>query len=345
MVPVGSSDDLSVGAPQPRQALLQPSRAKQLSQANLKGYVTRPISVSRQKTITKAIMHMIAVDFQAFNIVQNRGFCRLLATLDPTYKLPSRSHFSKTLLPAYYEEVVVKVEEMLKEAEFISLTTDAWTSNSTQSFMAVTAHYVSAIWEPTSILLGCFKVNERHTAENLRNLLLDLVKRWKLERKVVSISTDTTANIVAAVRLTGWEHVPCFSHKLNLVIQDSLKNILPIIHKVRSIVEHFHRSTTATSNFAAMQTTMKPKSTPLRLIMDVSTRWNSTLHMLARIFEVQAPLMACMGILQLENTLNVCEWEVIREVSCVLEPFDVATNEIGAEKNVTASKVNSTTKG
>lgn len=276
MIPVDSSGDVLIITASPPQAqpLLQPSRAKQISQANLRGYMTRPISVYRQKAITSAILRMIIVDFQAFNIVNNQGFCGLLTTIDPSYKLPSRSHFSQTLLPAYYDEVVVKVELILEEAEYVSLTTDCWTSNSTQSFMAVTAHFVSASWKPVSVLLGCFQFNERHTAENLRNLLLQLVKRWKLDRKVVSISSDTAFNIVAAVRLTGWDHVPCYAHKLNLVVEDSVKNILPILLKVRSIVGHFHRSTTATTTFADMQRTMNPKATttPLRLILDVSTR-------------------------------------------------------------------------
>lgn len=191
------------------------------------------------------------------------------------------------------------------------------------------------------MLLGCFKYSESHTTENLGNALIQLIKRWNLERKIVSISSDTAFNIVAAVRLTGWEHVPCFAHKLNLVIVDSVQNIQPIICKARSIVGHFHRSTTATFSFDAIYAkTMSPTSTPLRLIMDVATRWNSTFHMLARLCLVKEPLMAVLGILQLDNTLTVAEWEVLKDVCSVLEPFEVATTELSAEKNVSVSKVN-----
>lgn len=207
--------------------------------------------------------------------------------------------------------------------------------------MAVTAHYVSANWKQVSVLLGCFKFSENHTAENLRNALILLINRWNLERKIVSVSSDTAHSIVAGIRLTGWDHIPCFAHKLNLVVQDSVVNILPIIKKVISIVEHFHRSTTATSQFAALQKTMDPTvSTPLRLIMDVATRWNSTYHMLARVCKVKEPLMAVSGILQLNNTLTVSEWKVLKEVGTVLAPFEVATTELGAEKNVSVYKVN-----
>lgn len=175
-IPTGSSENELITT-RPPLKLLQPSRAKKHWQANLFGYVTRPITII-------IILQMIILDFQAFNIVQNRGFLRLLAVLDPTYKVPSRSYFTTTLLQAYYDEIIIKVEKMLMEAEYVSLTTDTWTSNSTQSYMAVTAHYVSNCWKPVSVLLGCFKISESHTAENLRNLLVELVKRWKLERKI-----------------------------------------------------------------------------------------------------------------------------------------------------------------
>lgn len=50
-------------------------------------------------------------------------------------------------------------------------------------------------------------------------------------------------------------------------------------------------------------------------------------------------MMAVIGMLQLDNTLSASEWEVLREVCSILEPFDIVTNEIGAEKNVSVSKV------
>lgn len=37
------------------------------------------------------------------------------------------------------------------------------------------------------------------------------------------------------------------------------------------------------------------------------SRWNSTLHMLARVCQVKGPLMAVMGILQIENALSADE--------------------------------------
>lgn len=62
---------------------------------------------------------------------------------------------------------------------------------------------------------------------------------------IYAVVTDNAANIVAAVKRTGWAHVPCFAHSLNLVVQEGLKCVETIRSKVKSIVEYFHRSTVA----------------------------------------------------------------------------------------------------
>lgn len=77
--------------------------------------------------MTDAIFLMIAVDFQPFSLVEDTGFLQVLHIADPAYEIPSRSHFSKTLLPMKYAEMREK-EILLKSAQAISLTTDAWPS-------------------------------------------------------------------------------------------------------------------------------------------------------------------------------------------------------------------------
>ena len=100
----------------------------------------------------------------------------------------------------------------------------SWTSHSTENYIAVTAHYITAEWEIWSYLLECFKYSERHTAENLRDELLRVIREWKLEEKVVAVCTDNAANITAAVKLAKLKHLPCFAHTLNLVVKKRCGN-------------------------------------------------------------------------------------------------------------------------
>lgn len=83
------------------------------------------------------------------------------------------------------------------------------------------------------LFLILFIVNVAHTAENLAAELTSVASEWGITDKIVCLVTDNASNIVAAVRLNGWKHMPCFAHTLNLVVQDSIKadSQLPEIQK------------------------------------------------------------------------------------------------------------------
>ncbi|KAJ8933293.1 hypothetical protein NQ314_014121 [Rhamnusium bicolor] len=72
---------------------------------------------------------------------------------------------------------------------------------------------------------------ESHTAENLRNELLKSLREWDILKKVHCVITDNAFNITAAIRLTGWTHLPCLAHTINLIVQNDLKLIETIQKK------------------------------------------------------------------------------------------------------------------
>ena len=153
---------------------------------------------------------------KATTIVEDRGFCEYVVHLDPSCQLPSRCTLTRELLPQLDDDVKEEVETVLSSVETVSLTTDSWTSRSTENYIAVTAHYITTKWEMGSYLLERFKYSERHTAENLRDELLRVIREWKLEGKIVAVCTDNAANITAAVKIVKWRHLPCFAHTLSL---------------------------------------------------------------------------------------------------------------------------------
>ena len=188
-----------------------------------------------------------------------------------------------------------------------------------------------------SCLLDCSKFGERHTQENLKQELIRITKEWKIEDKVV---TDNAANIVNAVKLAKFKHLPCFSHTLNLVVQKGMQKLKTLRQKVKAIIEHFHRRTVAAEKFASLQLQINPNKPALKLKNDVLTRWNSTYEMFDRIANVQEPLKATLGVLHnpVEN-LSTEERQTLPEICNVSKPFDLVTKEICAEKSVTVSKI------
>ena len=93
-----------------------------------------------------------------------------------------------------------------------------------------------------------------------------------------------------AVKLAKFKHFPCFAHTLNLVVQKGIQKLKTLQQKIKAIIEHFRRSTTAAEKFTSLQLQINPDKPALKLKNDVLTRWNSTYEMFERIANVQEPL-------------------------------------------------------
>jgi len=131
-----------------------------------------------------------------------------------------------------YESTKDVVLEQIKKTAAVCLTTDCWTSVNNTSFMAVTAHFLNENMEFKSHCLDCTEFSDCHTAENIGEKLKEITRTWDISYKVTAIVSDNVSNVIAGVRLTGYRHISCFAHSLNLVVQKSLKHIEPVTHKV-----------------------------------------------------------------------------------------------------------------
>lgn len=125
-----------------------------------------PPNSERAKKITQAIAYFMCKDLRPYNVVENEGFCHLLKTLEPRYVTPSRRFFTDTAVPKLYREVKLKVQESLKPAERVALTCDAWTSRAVDSYVTITAHYLTEDWQLLSHVLQTRAVHESHTGAN-----------------------------------------------------------------------------------------------------------------------------------------------------------------------------------
>lgn len=185
----------------------------------------RAVSDSRAEDITRGICKMIVSDMQPISIVDDSGFRALLEILEPGYKIPDRRTIDQRL-KALYTEVRAKIETSFEEIEKMSLTTDAWTSLTTESYVTVSASYLDKDWSFKSITLATLACPERHTAENLQFGLLDVIHDWTLDDKVDAIAHDNAKNICNATaaleEIHGIEGVRCAAHTMQLAINTGL---------------------------------------------------------------------------------------------------------------------------
>lgn len=109
----------------------RPNVAQPLIKSALKS--DKGLSLRERTAITTRIARMLALDLQPYSCVENRGFKELMNHMEPMYKIPSRTTFSRTIIPELYRDTVKAVKERThadfqEGIESISFTSDIWTS-------------------------------------------------------------------------------------------------------------------------------------------------------------------------------------------------------------------------
>ncbi|XP_060836462.1 E3 SUMO-protein ligase ZBED1-like [Rhopalosiphum padi] len=193
-----------------------------------------------------------------------------------------------------------------------------------------------------SPVLATREMHESHTGVNIANLLSDILNEWGIKDKIVTIVSDNGSNIKNAINVhLSKHHHPCVAHTLNLSINEAIlsnKDFLGVLKKCRTLVGHFKHSVFASEKLKELQTQMGLPV--LKVIQDVSTRWNSSVHMLDRLVQIKAPLSAAMTFLpRAPDLLTALDWELITDCLPILKPFDVMTVELSGEIYPTLSSV------
>lgn len=331
----------------------QPAQSSSVSKLqSITSFFQRPLSMNKQKEIDKQLICMITKEYHPFSIIEDQEFRRLLNLLNPSYKIPTRKTVSNSLIPAFYNQIVDIVKERIERAFAVCITTDGWTSRSNDSFFSVTAHYIVEEEKRTfltSDLLGCISYTERHTAENISNMLKEVINEWKITNKIAAIVSDNAANMKAAVRHGGWRYWGCFAHSLNLVTQSGLCEIKEVVDKIKVIVTYFKRSSHACAQLKA--TAERMDMPPLKLKNDVVTRWNSTYDMIARFLKMKNAIISTLAILNTSSNRNQREefasitqleneeWILAEQAIEVFEIFNLVTIAISTETSISASTI------
>ena len=91
---------------------------------------SRHFSGTKAEEITRAIVNMVVQDYMPLRIVEGSGFKNLMSLIAPEYSILSRNTI-KARIDKVYDEEKSKLLVELRDVETVALTTDTWTSNST----------------------------------------------------------------------------------------------------------------------------------------------------------------------------------------------------------------------
>lgn len=127
--------------------------------------------------------------------------------------------------------------------------------------------------------------------------------------------------MVAAIRLTRYEHMNCVAHMVQISVTVSLADsgFVNALAKARKVVGHFKHSPANAAELQAQQVSLGKKQEPL--MKDVPTRWNSTLEMVKRVSRNKEAVIAALDNQEHKLVLpTAAEWDKLQRLETLLEP-------------------------
>lgn len=240
----------------------------------------------------KTVAHYILINELPFMHVESFMFNEVMKKATPLWQKISGATVKADCM-ATYESEKNKLKEVFKSVKKINITTDMWTSsNQKLGYMVVTSHWIDAEWKLNMRVLNFCNVPPPHSGYVIAEALSRCLNEWGIDEKIGTIVVDNAkANDVALRNLKDTFsirnplpvegklfHARCCAHVLNLCVQDGLRPIEPIVDRIRDGVKYVAASEGRRNKFAEISTQLHLKSR--KLILDVSTRWNSTYNML-----------------------------------------------------------------
>ena len=116
------------------------------------------------------------------------------------------------------EDCTEQVKKEIEGINGIGLTTNAWTSLATESYITYTAHYITKEWEMKSRVLSTHSTEERYTADNLAADMEANEQKWQINKLLLdSIYVhDNATNVTKAPKIMDKLGICCLAHTINL---------------------------------------------------------------------------------------------------------------------------------
>ena len=201
-----------------------------------------------REKVRELLVKIVCV-YDPFHMIEHELFLILMKSVNPRIEPISRITLKNDYIKMYYLEKK-KIRQMFTIIDRINLTYDCWTSNQNIGYMCLTAHYLDSNWILQTKVINFLHLVTPHTGLVISDSIFASLVDQRIENKIITITLDSTSSNPAVRHLNEpfnlkgnllfngrIFHVRCTAHILNLLVQDGLAVIEPIIHNVRVAIK------------------------------------------------------------------------------------------------------------
>ena len=286
---------------------------------------------------------------------------------------------SRRTITTKLDEVVAErrmtLKSDLENADSVSVTVDIWSDRQMRGFFGVTVHWLMTSADDSlslkSALLACSRFKGSHTGERICEEFQQVCEDFKLRKKLDHIICDNAANMKKAFTtcFPGQEEeedlddadmwndlspedqkrvdlfimaksecrMQCFAQTLQLVVRDGLKETRIVGAAIAKASRLSHILHTSCSFKEMFECEFGQRGIPAC----IATRWNSTFRQLKVVLNCDqlklSRLLSDSG--HKDTVFTAREWNQMKELVHILQPFAEATDLTQGEKKVTISAV------
>ncbi|XP_052635392.1 zinc finger BED domain-containing protein 4-like [Harpia harpyja] len=297
----------------------------------------------RTDVILELVLEMIFRDLHPLSVVKDKGFGLLIGYLEPNFTLPSPMQLS-SMLWHRYNVVKQHLERYLQTAQAIVVCVKFWVSQLNQTYLTVTANFIDGEWRRVRCVMKTRQAHKDKAEEgDLGEKLSAILSEFGLSSKSVfcvmhDSPQSTAANSQQLKNTYGWSSLCCAARTLHLCIKAGLEveQVQEALSTARGIVRYFQQDTKATCSLNSKLEAIN--KTKLKLVMDVGSRWITTIEMCESLLDLKWAIMSVLeehpkGTAAVQNLADH-QWKLLQDLVPVMRTIKIAMSFLCEEQNM-----------
>lgn len=147
-----------------------------------------------QRLLREMISMAIIEHDLPFSFVEYRRVREIMKYLNPDAKMMSRRASTTDVLNLYLSKKNKLKQVLSNIPSRICLTSDVWTSCTTEGYISLTAHFVDENWKLNSKILSFAHFPPPHSGLELAKTVFEFLQEWGIEKKIFSLTLDNASS-------------------------------------------------------------------------------------------------------------------------------------------------------